>query len=425
VATKIAGRVVPDVFVEGFPYGRGSEEPFLERRAFGKDDVKGNFSRAKMRTSLSKTFIKSNPTHGATMITADIDFFEASDALRWAVDDGLPAPHFYVENPATRHGHAAWMVKKGFDLDNPRAKWLHGRIQSAITSLIEGADPAYTGHSMRSPFYPGHDAEFMHDELYDGNELIERLGIDLHPTRRGAAVPVEAVELAGSAGRNDFLFHTGRQWAYREQRRHDDKGSFSDAVREYLHHLNDTHVSIRSRYGMLDPREVDILALNISNWVWQYMSGGEGSRGEAFVMRQVQRAHRRWDIERERSAPEVISAASSRSINTRWDKTRIWLPGQVDTMANAGKSTREIAAVTGTSTRSARRAVAVASDTTSTRSEVAASAAAARWVSKADAISAVHRMLDAGQPPARVAEWADGTISRQHVYRLHRARTTL
>lgn len=208
--------------------------------------------------ALASRYIQPDRPYAAAWLKLDVDRIEACAA--W-IDAGLPRPHLMMGNPSNGRGHLLW------GLAAPVVTSLNGRatpvqflaeIEAGYTRVI-GADPAYSGHTIKTPHHP---AWYTHEHdapLYSLSDLAHALPASVSRRR------IPRAEYAGHS-RTLTLFDTLRYWAYGEATAARAAGSYdrwADAVHAHAYALNgfDAPLTIS---------EVRSIARSVARWTWKH-----------------------------------------------------------------------------------------------------------------------------------------------------------
>lgn len=296
------------------------------------------------RTALSSRYIQPDRPYQAAWMKLDIDRVEACAA--W-IDQGAPRPHLIMGNPRNGHGHLLYGYK------TPIVTSLGGHaaplrfmanVEAGFTRMF-GADPAYSGHTVKTPFHPSWFTHVHDGPLYDLAELVDALPSSIS-TR-----PVPRTEYVGNS-RNLALFDTLRYWAYGEVKAAKALGNYSTweqavhahafTLNAYIHPLpmSEVRSTARSvaRYAW---RNADHLAASVlggvkrskvKSWNRPEMSAQEAKE------RMAESAHRTHAVMRNRTFDAITDAI-----------------GQLASQGNAQPTAAQIAQISGLSARTVRR----------------------------------------------------------------------
>lgn len=207
--------------------------------------------------ALGSRYIQPDRPYQAAWLKLDIDRVEACAA--W-IDQGLPAPHFMVGNPRNGHGHLL------YGLQTPIVTSLGGHlaplkymasVEAGFTRLL-GADPAYSGHTVKTPHHPSWFTRTHDGALYSLSDLLRALPASVS-TRQ-----IPRVEYVGNS-RNLALFDGLRYWAYGEvkaAKAGGDYGKWEQAVHAHAHALN-------AYAHPLPVSEVRSTARSVARYAWR------------------------------------------------------------------------------------------------------------------------------------------------------------
>lgn len=175
-------------------------------------------------------------------------------------DRNLPAPNFIVSNPKNGHCHYIYALQAPIcRTDNARLKPLEyfAKIQQAYTKALD-ADPQFAGLLTKNPnSLKWHTAQFE-KEPYTLDYLADFVDLPQKITKR------EAI----GEGRNCFLFHSVRKWAYREVLFYKANGAKQeDFYRVVLARLE--KLNIFTNASSLGFNELKAIAKSVSKWTWR------------------------------------------------------------------------------------------------------------------------------------------------------------
>lgn len=262
---------------------------YLPTKPLATNDYRGGVRRVKKEKVLSGAFshVETSPKTYRNMVFFDVDHEEAEWDLKTKAfdEESIPVPNMVTLNPATGHAHAGYILAspvgslKGLN-------WLRD-IESSLQPLL-GADRAYSGRMTRSPLT--HPSFSLTDHLYTLAELA-------------AFIPKEAKSYTTVSdedeinGRNDFLFHSLRRYAYGAFRRNGWNGSLLEAELT-VRALELNHSSFEG--DLLPDSELNSTVKSVTKWVVKNHSE------EAFSKIQSARAKKLW------SSEAVVSARQER-----------------------------------------------------------------------------------------------------------------
>lgn len=229
----------------------------LPRQPQATNDFQRGLYRSSQAEALESRYIQPERPYQAAWLKLDIDRVEACAA--W-IDQGLPAPHFMVGNPRNGHGHLL------YGLHTPIVTSLGGHlaplkymanVEAGFTRLL-GADPAYSGHTVKTPFHPSWFTRTYDGALYSLSDLLRALPASVS-TRQ-----IPRAEYVGNS-RNLALFDALRYWAYGEVRAAKaggDYGKWEQAVHAHAHTLN-------AFQHPLPMSEVRSTARSVARYAWR------------------------------------------------------------------------------------------------------------------------------------------------------------
>ena len=159
-------------------------------------------------TALGLRYIQHNQLNSKLWLAYDIDRETSVDEI---TDDlGLPAPHFFIQNPKNQHAHALYALETPVHL-NPtssrRAIRFAGALDAGMTLKIRG-DVGYAGFITKNPLHEHWRTWSTNAERYTLHELSQF--VDLAPYK-DLRKPLPDIGLARNCG----IFDKLRLWAYK------------------------------------------------------------------------------------------------------------------------------------------------------------------------------------------------------------------
>ena len=141
-------------------------------------------------------------------------------------------------------------------------------LESAYRDALE-ADPAYSGHYVKTPGHARWNTTVFRREAYDLWELSEwvRLPETIDMRRKP--------DLTAIAGRNCYLFERLRRWSYQAVRKYWRPGGFDaflTAVEAYAERINTEIEAEFPGRGPLHFPEMRHTVKSVANWTWAHMT---------------------------------------------------------------------------------------------------------------------------------------------------------
>lgn len=206
-------------------------------------------------------YLQPNHPYYQHYLILDLDYDAALVEILYSMT-GLPLPNLLVENRENGRSHIFFKLRKPIYKTNASklkpiiyANAILKRLQQLFNS-----DVGYSGLIAKNPIHEHWRAYTLHPEPYSLHQLIQKLDI----TWDEANKPIKQDEAIG-LGRNCFIFHTARHWAYNEIRNYRGKtyNQWLEAVINHCSKLN-SGLSQPMQYG-----EVKGIAKSISRWTWK------------------------------------------------------------------------------------------------------------------------------------------------------------
>lgn len=211
--------------------------------------------------ALAFKYIQPNSPFYQYYFVLDLDYESALSEILYSLD-GVPMPNFVAENPQNGRLHAFFELKTPiYTTDASRQKpiMLANAVYLRLRELFN-ADMGYSGLISKNPIHEQWRTYSIRKSPYSLNELSSKLDIDWNEAKK---VPKQ--DEAVGLGRNCYVFHTARHWAYVEIRKYRGKtySNWLEAVIEHCLKLND---------GITEPmqyNEIKGIAKSISRYCWK------------------------------------------------------------------------------------------------------------------------------------------------------------
>ena len=233
----------------------------LPKKPYCSDDLsQGVLIRPKL-TAIKYKYIQPNSPFYQYYFVLDLDYESALSEILYSLD-GVPMPNFVAENPQNGRLHAFFELKTPiYTTDASRQKpiMLANAVYLRLRELFN-ADMGYSGLISKNPIHEQWRTYSIRKSPYSLNELSSKLDIDWNEAKK---VPKQ--DEAVGLGRNCYVFHTARHWAYVEIRKYRGKtySNWLEAVIEHCLKLND---------GITEPmqyNEIKGIAKSISRYCWK------------------------------------------------------------------------------------------------------------------------------------------------------------
>lgn len=297
-----------------------------------------------LKTALDYSHIAPNPPGATAFLLFDCDHTSIPKFRYpefWASLD-LPEPTWITVNPRNGHAHVCYALKAPVcttENGHSAPKRYLQAIQKSITKLLR-ADPDYNRMVTKNPFADSWPTVFT-GRLFDLWELGEFVELDPLPvTTKTANLTARLDESLMYVGRNKFVFDCLRLWAYSAVRQHR-QGDYQAWFQSCEAHAVEINAEMSHVRGQLKHSELKHIVKSVAKYCWTQdetarskFSATQAKRGAANKP-EVQATKGRISglARREKSAPQRELASK---------------------LHQQGKSTAEIAAATGMTTRTIR-----------------------------------------------------------------------
>lgn len=230
----------------------------LPKKPYCSDDLDAGLLIRNVDHAVTMRYIQPNHPNSKLWLLFDID--RATGPEEITDDLNLPAPTFFVQNPANQHAHALYALETPVHL-NPessiKAMRFAGAVDAAFSSALD-ADAAYTGLICKNPANE-HWRTYALGDRYDLSDLSEY--VELGKQDRRKRLPEVGL------GRNVNAFDRLRIWAYRAIRQG------WPNLRQWQAACLDRCVAYNTQIDVpLDFKEVQGIAKSVSKWTYKHMS---------------------------------------------------------------------------------------------------------------------------------------------------------
>lgn len=233
----------------------------IPKKPYASDDLMYGVKIYSKDAALRKVYLQPNHPYYLHNIVFDLDYSASLVEILYS-KTGIPLPNLIVENKENGRSHAIYYLKTPvFKTDASRHKpiiYLNA-IQRTLQHVLD-ADVNYTGLICKNPLNDRWRTSTLRHTPYSLDELANKLEIDWKQISK----PIKQNEAVG-LGRNCYLFHTARLWAYVAIRKHRGKtyGAWLQSVLDHCLKLNE---SITDPLGY---NEVRGIAKSISRYCWK------------------------------------------------------------------------------------------------------------------------------------------------------------
>lgn len=243
--------------IELFPSFIGN----LPNKPYCTDDLSTGLKIRPRNTALAFKYIQPNSPFYQYYFVLDLDYESAMSEILYSLD-GVPMPNFVAENPQNGRLHAFFELKTPiYTTDASRQKpiMLANAVYLRLQQLF-GADVGYSGLISKNPIHEQWRTYSLRKKPYTLTELSSKLDIDWQEAKK----PPKQHEAIG-LGRNCYIFHTARHWAYVEIRKYRGK-TYNVWLQGVIDHC------LKLNQGITEPmqyNEIKGIAKSISRYCWK------------------------------------------------------------------------------------------------------------------------------------------------------------
>ncbi len=222
--------------------------------------------------ALAYRYIQHNPPAQVWTIVLDVDRHVCDPetlAYCWETKDPEgPVPNAMAINMENGHGHLFYFLEAGVTRTQAGRQaplQLLAAVERGLCAKMD-ADDRYVGLVSKNPAHTDWLVWSFHDQLWTLGELAEYLDLDAAKARR--YVP-DTPEEAYQEGRNVYLFHTARKWAYSAIRDYwapNGLPRWQDAILGHLRAINGQF------HAPLYEPELRTIAKSIAKWTWRHIT---------------------------------------------------------------------------------------------------------------------------------------------------------
>lgn len=233
----------------------------IPKKPYATDDLAYGVKIHNKETAILKAYLQPNHPYYLHNIIFDLDY-EASLAEILYSKTGIPLPNLLIENKNNGRSHAIYQLKTPvYKTDASRQKPLIylNAIQRTLQHVLD-ADVNYTGLICKNPLSERWRTNTLRQTPYTLDDLANKLEI----IYKEVSKPIK-LDDAVALGRNCYLFHTARHWAYVAIRKHRGQ-TYNVWLQSVLDHVLKLNESITEPLGY---NEVRGIAKSIARWVWK------------------------------------------------------------------------------------------------------------------------------------------------------------
>ena len=212
-------------------------------------------------SAISFKYIQPNSPFYQHYFVLDLDYESALSEILYSLD-GIPMPNFVAETPNSGRLHAFFELKTPiYTTDASRQKpiMLANAVYLRLQQLF-GSDVGYSGLISKNPIHEQWRTYSLRKKPYTLTELSSKLDIDWQEAKK----PPKQHEAIG-LGRNCYIFHTARHWAYVEIRKYRGK-TYNVWLQGVIDHC------LKLNEGITEPmqyNEIKGIAKSISRYCWK------------------------------------------------------------------------------------------------------------------------------------------------------------
>lgn len=233
----------------------------IPKKPYASDDLMYGVKIYSKDAALRKVYLQPNHPYYLHNIVFDLDYSASLVEILYS-KTGIPLPNLIVENKENGRSHAIYYLKTPvFKTDASRQKpiiYLNA-IQRTLQHVLD-ADVNYTGLICKNPLNDRWRTNTLRQTPYTLDELANKLEIDWKQISK----PIKQNEAVG-LGRNCYLFHTARLWAYVAIRKH--RGAtYNTWLQSVLDHCLKLNEGITEPLGY---NEVKGISKSIARYCWK------------------------------------------------------------------------------------------------------------------------------------------------------------
>lgn len=233
----------------------------LPTKPYCTDDLATGLKIRPKNSAISFKYIQPNSPFYQHYFVLDLDYESAMSEILYSLD-GIPMPNFVAETPNSGRLHAFFELKTPiYTTDASRQKpiMLANAVYLRLQQLF-GADFGYSGLISKNPIHEQWRTYSLRKKPYTLTELSSKLDIDWQEAKK----PPKQHEAIG-LGRNCYIFHTARHWAYVEIRKYRGK-TYNVWLQGVIDHC------LKLNEGITEPmqyNEIKGIAKSISRYCWK------------------------------------------------------------------------------------------------------------------------------------------------------------
>ena len=211
--------------------------------------------------AISFKYIQPNSPFYLHYLVLDLDYESAMTEILYSLS-GIPMPNFVAETPESGRLHAFFELETPIymtDASRQKPIMLANAVIKRLQQLFD-ADVGYSGLISKNPTHEQWRTYRLRKKPYTLNELASKLDIDWNEAKK----PPQQHEAIG-LGRNCYIFHTARFWAYKAVREYRGK-TYNNWLEAVINHC------LKLNEGITEPmqyNEIKGIAKSISRYCWK------------------------------------------------------------------------------------------------------------------------------------------------------------
>lgn len=233
----------------------------LPKKPYCTNDLSQGLLIRPKETAVKFKYLQPNHPFYQNYLILDLDYESSLIEILYSMT-GIPMPNLLIENKDNGRSHIFFTLKTPIYKTNASkikpiiyANAVLKRLQSLFN-----ADVGYSGLIAKNPIHEQWRAYTLRDKPYSLNELASKLEIDWKEANK----PIKQDEAIG-LGRNCYVFHTARFWAYTAVREFRGK-TYNQWLQTVIDHC------LKLNEGITEPMqygEIKGIAKSIARYCWK------------------------------------------------------------------------------------------------------------------------------------------------------------
>lgn len=233
----------------------------IPKKPYASDNLSYGVKIYSKDAALLKVYLQPNHPYYLHNIVFDLDY-EASLVELMYSKTGIPLPNLIIENKNNGRSHAIYQLETPIyktDVSRQKPIIYLNAIHRTLQHVLD-ADVNYTGLICKNPLNDRWRTNTLRHTPYSLDELANKLEIDWKQISK----PVKLDDAVG-LGRNCYLFHTARHWAYVAIRKY--RGAtYNTWLQSVLDHCLKLNEGITEPLGY---NEVKGISKSIARYCWK------------------------------------------------------------------------------------------------------------------------------------------------------------